>query len=134
METKTEKCVSHYPNMISYKPQTIHQYPLYILAYWLLIWLAVFAVLTYFTLESARMTPGYILKNDCIKIQENKETNEQLCVSYSSPYYIPVALEIKRNFAASGLVIGFFVSVFGIGQMMLKSKQQKTKRRQRRTR
>lgn len=131
MEIKTEKFAKLYLNMISYKPQTIHQYPLYILFYWLIIWFVVFGVLTYFTFQSSQTTPGYIVKKECIKTKPSADKTETYCVSYSSPYFIPVALEMKRNFAASGLIIGFFVSVFGIAQMMLRSKQEGKKKRRR---
>lgn len=80
-------------------PKKSNQYPFYIFASWIIIWAIYFTFNTFITLTNLTPDGKYVQKVD------------------TKPYYITVGAELKYNFIASGLIIGFGTIIGGYALM-----------------
>lgn len=102
-------------------PSKLSQFPIYIFTYWIVLWGFVL-IYSLFQL-TVTLTPDgkYVEKVDCAKYEED------VCISYSSKYYIPAGQEAAYVFVSSGIKVGVVTLLVGYSWMLYRWKTIKKK-------
>lgn len=101
--------------IISLLPKSKNSIPIYIAAYWLVIW--AFYSLVIIQNVTNNSERGILKKRDCIK------SEKQICTIASRLYQVPSGSEVKIQIISSGIIIGGIVILIGVTQLYFLKKK-----------